>query len=102
MCATRQNDLLYPLFVCARPDLGFFQIRFYVDAAWRVVSVDDRVPVKKSGASIFAHCKNEDEYWVALVEKLRTKRKGKKKKKKKKKIIFYFFNFSSFQGPLRN
>jgi hypothetical protein len=70
MCATRQNDLLYPLFVSAHPEFGFFQIRFFLDAAWRVVSVDDRIPVKRSGGSIFAHCKNEDEYWVALVEKV--------------------------------
>ena len=68
MCATRQDDLLYPLFVTAHPDQGFFQIRFFIDAEWRVVAVDDWVPVKRLGSMIFAHCKDEDEYWVALVE----------------------------------
>ena len=76
MCATRQDDLLYPLFVAAHPEAGFFQIRFFLDAAWRVVTVDDYVPVKESGSMIFGHCKNDDEYWVALVEKAFAKLNG--------------------------
>ena len=63
MCATRQEDLLYPLFVSAHPEFGFFQIRFFIDGQWRVVAVDDWVPVKRLSSMIFAHCKDEDEYW---------------------------------------
>ena len=69
MTAQRQDDLLYPLFVSAHPEIGFFQIRFFLDGKWRVVSVDDFIPCKKFGGLIFAHCKDEDEYWVPLVEK---------------------------------
>ena len=76
MCATRQDDLLYPLFVSAHPEIGMFQIRFFIDAAWRVVTVDDYVPVKETGSMIFGHCKNDDEYWVALVEKAFAKLNG--------------------------
>jgi hypothetical protein len=76
MCATRQDDLLYPLFVAAHPEAGVFQIRFFIDAAWRVVTVDDYVPVKESGSMIFGHCKNDNEYWVALVEKAFAKLNG--------------------------
>lgn len=61
MTAQRQDDLLYPLFVAAHPEFGLFQIRFFVDGQWRVVTVDDFVPVKASGAYIFAHCKDPDE-----------------------------------------
>lgn len=76
MCSNRQDDLLYPLFVSAHPEIGFFQIRFYIDGKWRVVSVDDFVPVKRSGGLIFAHCKDDNEYWVPLVEKAFAKLNG--------------------------
>ena len=34
--ATR-DDLLYPLFVSAHPEYGFYQLKFYKDGDWRVV-----------------------------------------------------------------
>ncbi len=52
MTAQRQDDLLYPLFMAAHPQLGFYQIRFFIDGQWRVVTIDDFIPVKRSsGAS---------------------------------------------------
>jgi Calpain family cysteine protease len=41
-----RNDLLYPLFVCAHPEYGMYQIKFYKNGHWRVVTVDDYVPLK--------------------------------------------------------
>ena len=32
--ATR-NDLLFPLYVSAHPEYGFFQVKFYKNGAWR-------------------------------------------------------------------
>jgi hypothetical protein len=77
MTAQRQDDLLYPLFVSAHPEYGFFQIRFFIDGEWRVVTIDDFVPVKQSSAMIFAHCKDPDEMWVPLVEKAFAKLNGR-------------------------
>lgn len=66
--ATR-NDLMYPLFVCAHPEIGFYQIKFFVDGAWRVVSIDDYIPFISVRSKLYkmARCKDENEMWVPLV-----------------------------------
>lgn len=72
--ATR-NDLLYPLFVSAHPSIGFYQIRFFIDAQWRVVTIDDYVPMK-FGQIRFAKCVDKNEMWVPLMEKAFAKLMG--------------------------
>ncbi len=67
--ATR-NDLLYPLVVSAHPDIGFYQLRFYLNQKWRIVTVDDFVPIKFSQLR-FAKCADKDELWVPLMVRLR-------------------------------
>jgi len=42
--ATR-NDLLFPLFVSSHPEQGFYQIKFFKNGAWQVVTIDDFLPV---------------------------------------------------------
>lgn len=73
--ATR-DDLLYPLFVSAHSDLGFFQIKFFKNGAWRVVSVDDVVPLTQGKRYAFGHCADPSEYWVSLMEKAFAKLNG--------------------------
>ncbi len=65
--ATR-NDLLYPLFVSAHPEYGFFQIKLYKNGQWRVVSIDDFVPMKWN-VPRFGRCSDPSEIWVPLLEK---------------------------------
>jgi hypothetical protein len=72
--ATR-NDLLYPLFVSAHPDLGFYQIKFFLDHKWRIVTIDDFAPIKFSQLR-FAKCADVDELWVPLMEKAFAKLNG--------------------------
>lgn len=72
--ATR-NDLLYPLFVSAHPEVGFYQIRFFLDHKWRIVTIDDWVPIKFSQIR-FAKCADKDELWVPLMEKAFAKLNG--------------------------
>lgn len=61
----------YPLFVSAHPQQAIYQIKFYLNGAWRVVTVDDYIPFKhlRSRLFKFAHCKDPNEMWVPLMEK---------------------------------
>jgi hypothetical protein len=72
--ATR-DDLLYPLVVSAHKLLGFYQFKFYKNGQWRVVSVDDFVPVRGSQL-VFARCGDPTEVWVPLLEKAFAKLNG--------------------------
>lgn len=40
------HSQMYPLFVAAHPETGFYQIKFYLDGLWRVVTIDDYIPFK--------------------------------------------------------
>lgn len=72
--ATR-NDLLFPLFVSAHPEYGFFQIKLYKNGAWRVVTIDDYVPMKFNQIR-FGKCSDTNEIWVPLIEKAFAKLNG--------------------------
>jgi len=63
------------LFVCAQPKLGFYGLRFFKDNEWRVVFVDDRLPVK-GGKPAFGGGQDPREFWVALLEKAYAKLHG--------------------------
>lgn len=64
--ATR-NDLLFPLFVSCHLEYGFFQVKLFKNGAWRVVTIDDFVPMKW-GQIRFGKCSDPNELWVPLVE----------------------------------
>jgi len=65
--ATRR-DLLLPLFVSAHEKQGFYQIKFFKNGEWKVVTIDDRIPLYGS-RPIYSHCKDKNEIWVPLMEK---------------------------------
>jgi len=73
--ATR-NDLLYPLFVSAHPEAGFYQIKFWKNGAWRVVTIDDRIPMWSDTEPVFGKCKDANECWVMFMEKAYAKLHG--------------------------
>eukprot|EP01125_Pyxidicula_operculata_P016579 TRINITY_DN5723_c0_g1_i1.p1 TRINITY_DN5723_c0_g1~~TRINITY_DN5723_c0_g1_i1.p1 ORF type:complete len:708 (+),score=180.70 TRINITY_DN5723_c0_g1_i1:166-2289(+) len=69
-------DLLYPLVVTSRPAQGIYQFKFFKNAKWRVVTIDDRLPVNTSSQLVFGHCKDENEMWLPLIEKAYAKLHG--------------------------
>jgi hypothetical protein len=69
--------LLKDLFASAHPEYGFYQLKFYKDGAWQLVTVDDRLPVSKlDGRVLFGSCRDESEFWVAIIEKAYAKLYG--------------------------
>jgi Calpain family cysteine protease len=63
-------DLLKEIIVSAAPTIGVYQFRFYKAGMWRVVSVDDHLPCSVSGGPIYGRCRDPNELWVSLVEKV--------------------------------
>ena len=50
---------------------GLFVCRFFKDGRAVAVVIDDRLPVTtKSGRLLFARCKDPNELWVPLLEKV--------------------------------
>jgi len=51
---------------------GVYAVRFYKDGEWRIVVIDDYIPVsKKSGQPLFAKPSDGSaEIWAILVEKV--------------------------------
>ena len=66
---------MYPLFESAHPEYGFYQIKIYKNARWRVVTVDDFVPMKFNQIR-FGKCQDKSEVWVPLLEKAFAKLNG--------------------------
>jgi Ca2+-binding EF-hand superfamily protein len=68
-----------PIFHCFAKK-GLYVLRFFKNCAWRWVIIDDRVPVYAGDgietSYVFGHCKNNNEIWVALVEKAYAKLHG--------------------------
>jgi hypothetical protein len=52
-------------------DYGIFVCRFMKDFVWYYVIIDDKIPVydTPSGKPVFAHCSDNEELWVLLMEK---------------------------------
>ena len=52
------------------------QIKFYKDGEWRVVTIDDQLPCRNDKHLIFSRCKDDNEFWVPLMEKAFAKLNG--------------------------
>lgn len=75
VCTGYEN--LEKLFVFANPKHGIYQIRFHKDGQWRLVTIDDRIPVDEAtNTPVFSRCRNPAEVWVQLVEKAYAKLHG--------------------------
>lgn len=69
-----------PIFHCFRIK-NIFCFKFFKDFKWRYVIIDDRLPCRKVTRNqipklIYARCKNENEFWVPLIEKAYAKLHG--------------------------
>ncbi|KAL6060627.1 putative cytoskeleton-associated protein CAP5.5 [Balamuthia mandrillaris] len=68
------KDLFLPT---CKPEVGLYQCRFYKNGEWITVTVDDRIPVMKgTNRPYFGSCKDENEFWVPLLEKAYAKLHG--------------------------
>jgi hypothetical protein len=46
------------LFVSSHPKHGLYQIRVFVDNNWKIVTIDDKLPVNQRGSLVFGSCRN--------------------------------------------
>lgn len=46
-----------------------FTLRFFKDGKWKLVTVDNYLPVNKYKKLVFARCKDHKEFWVPIAEK---------------------------------
>jgi hypothetical protein len=60
-----------------KPDLLSYsaQIRFFKHSEWQYVTIDDRIPTNGQ-RPLYGRCKDDNEQWVALVEKAYAKLHG--------------------------
>eukprot|EP01113_Clastostelium_recurvatum_P012032 TRINITY_DN1619_c0_g1_i9.p1 TRINITY_DN1619_c0_g1~~TRINITY_DN1619_c0_g1_i9.p1 ORF type:complete len:881 (+),score=169.87 TRINITY_DN1619_c0_g1_i9:70-2712(+) len=70
------NEFVENLFVASNPKEGRYKIRFYKNGEWKIVEIDDRIPVDSSNRLVYASCKDPTEFWVPLVEKAYAKLHG--------------------------
>jgi Ca2+-binding EF-hand superfamily protein len=73
--ATSTDNFIEQLFTQQKPEIGFYQVRFYKNGKWRLVDVDDRLPCDDSGL-YFAKCRDPTEFWVPIIEKAYAKLHG--------------------------
>ena len=57
-------------------EAGIYGVRLFVEGRWRVVVVDDWLPVDESGQLVFCGMGNGCEIWAALFEKAVAKLRG--------------------------
>lgn len=51
-------------------EFGLYGMCFYCDGEWRTVFIDDQLPIdSKTSKLVFAHCVDERELWVPVLEK---------------------------------
>lgn len=71
-----QPDLLHDIFVCAYPEWGFYQVRFFRFGEWKIVTVDDFLPVDIQDGLVFARSSKTNEVWISILEKAYAKLQG--------------------------
>jgi len=72
--ATRKS-ILRPLFVYSNAEHGIYQVKFFKNGEWRIVTVDEWLPMHGNNLA-YAHCAHKDEFWVPLMEKAYAKLHG--------------------------
>ena len=68
---------VYPPIFHRFRDIGLYIFRFFKNFTWVYVMIDLRIPVDKvTKKPIFGSCRNQNELWVALIEKAYAKLHG--------------------------
>jgi len=67
--ASDSDEAIQRMFIRYDVDAGVYGLRFNVDGEWDYVIVDDYMPVDYDGNILYAHSKDAEEVWVALLEK---------------------------------
>eukprot|EP01128_Nolandella_sp_AFSM9_P006737 TRINITY_DN3534_c0_g1_i2.p1 TRINITY_DN3534_c0_g1~~TRINITY_DN3534_c0_g1_i2.p1 ORF type:complete len:1010 (-),score=203.23 TRINITY_DN3534_c0_g1_i2:69-2660(-) len=73
--ATRGKEI-EEVFTAAYPKEGIYQCRFFKDGEWRLVTIDDRIPVVYGNTPAFGRCRDKNEMWTSLMEKAYAKLHG--------------------------
>merc|ERR1719183_3442836 len=74
--ATRE-PLLHKIFVSSKnSEKGIYTLKFYKDGKWVYLHIDDRIPLNRQGAPMFAHGNDKNETWCMLMEKAYAKLHG--------------------------
>lgn len=63
------ENALRKCFVKHDVQVGVYAVRFCLDGEWTYVVVDDLMPVNERGGLLYAHSKDPQEVWVAILEK---------------------------------
>lgn len=50
--------------------MNVFKFQFWKWGKWVEVIVDDKLPFIDNSIPAYARCRNQNEYWVSLVEKV--------------------------------
>jgi len=72
---TSTENYINQLFTIEKPEIGYYQCKFYKNGAWHTVDIDDKLPCSDRGL-FFAKCKDPSEFWVPLLEKAYAKLHG--------------------------
>ncbi len=70
--ATRP-ELIRPLFKHSQLEDGIFVVSLFVEGKWQFVVLDEYLPVGAGGGLCFGHCRDQDSFWVPLLEKAQAK-----------------------------
>ena len=76
------SEGIYPPIFHSFSTKGIYCFRFFKNFKWRYVLVDDRLPchavynINQPKKLIFAHCRQDNEFWVPLIEKAYAKIHG--------------------------
>ena len=76
LLACSGNEFIDEIFVSSRLDSGRHVLKFFKNGGWHEVEVDDLIPCGPDGKPAFARCKDENEFWVPIVEKAYAKLHG--------------------------
>jgi len=66
---SNSDSALRKIFVKHDVETGVYGVRFCLDGEWTYVVVDDLMPVDQYGRLMYAHSKDPQEVWCALLEK---------------------------------
>jgi hypothetical protein len=69
-CLATRVDLLENLITFDGLEYGFVIVQFFKNGVWQSVVIDTRLPCDpKTKKLLYAHCQQEQEFWVAMLEK---------------------------------